>query len=99
LQDCVLNNITTLPYPQNGIRYVFEGGAYLNFARLKRGDPLNRNIKFSDKDGDALEFHGPLTREELNQKRRADRAHEWREEVERENRENPKRHEVNTRLY
>ena len=86
LQDCVLNNITTLSYPKNGIRYVFEGGAYLNFARLKRGDPLNRNIEFSDKDGDALEFHGPLTREELNQKRRVDRAREWREEVERENR-------------
>ena len=85
LKGCVLNNMTALSYPKNGVRYVFEGGAYLNFARLKRGDPLNRNIKFSDKGGDALEFGGPLTREELHEKRRADRAHEWREEVEREN--------------
>jgi len=85
LKGCVLNNMTALSYPKNGVRYVFEGGAYLNFARLKRGDPLNRNIKFSDNGGDALEFGGPLTREELHEKRRADRAHEWREEVEREN--------------
>ena len=99
IRDCVINNMTALPYPKNGIRYIFEGGAYLNFARLKRGDPLRRNIRFSDKDDDALEFSGPLTREELQKKRQADKAREWREEVERENRENPKRHEVNTRLY
>ena len=85
IRDCVVNNMTTLPYPKNGIRYIFEGGAYLNFARLKRGDPLRRNIKFSDEAGDALEFSGPLTREELKQKRQADREREWREEVEREN--------------
>ena len=99
IRDCVVNNMTVLPYPKNGIRYIFEGGAYLNFARLKRGDPLGRNIKFSDEDGDALEFSGPLTREELQKKRRADKAREWREEVERENRGSPGRHKVNTRLY
>jgi serine/threonine protein kinase len=99
LKDCVLNNMTTLTYPRNGIRYVFEGGAYLNFTRLKKGDPLNRNIKFSDNDGDALEFGGPLTREELKQKRQADRERQWREEVERENRERAESYEDNTRIY
>ena len=94
-----MNNMTTLPYPKNGIRYVFEGGAYLNFTRLKKGDPLNRNIKFSDNDGDALEFGGPLTREELKQKRRADREREWREEVEHENRERAGSSKDNTRIY
>jgi len=99
LQDCVVNNMTTLPYPKNGIRYILEGGAYLNFARLKRGDPLRRNIKFSDRAGDALEFSGPLTREELQEKLRSDRERKWREDVERENSDNAKRYELNTRIY
>ena len=99
LLDCVVNNMTTLPYPKNGIRYILEGGAYLNFARLKRGDPLRRNIKFSDRAGDALEFSGPLTREELKEKLRSDRERKWREDVERENSDNAKRYELNTRIY
>lgn len=37
LKDCVFLNRTTVPLERAGIRYVFQGGAYLNFTAL---DPI-----------------------------------------------------------
>ncbi len=88
LRNCIFNNMTTEKYPRNGIHYILEGGAYLNFARLKRGDPANRNIRDAGVHGNHWQFSGPLTREELAEKLRSDREREFRMEVDEINREN-----------
>ena len=91
IKGCTLNNMTTLPYPKNRVNYVLEGGAYLNFVNLNENFRMRKSIRYAcgtlGVDDDAVAFRGPLTREELKRKRQADRAREWREEVERENRE------------
>lgn len=50
LKDCVLRNRTTVPLAAAGIRYVFEGSAFLEFPMLDRV-PLNASEKFIDFDG------------------------------------------------
>ena len=91
IKGCTLNNMTTLSYPRNGVGYVLEGGAYLNFANLDENFRTRKFIRYASGtlsgDDEAVAFRGPLTREELERKRRADRVREWREEVERANRE------------
>ena len=67
LKDCVLNNTTSVPYPQNGIHYVFEGGAYLNFVNLDRNIEHRRYIHSDGKSRNALRFRGPMTLKELNE--------------------------------
>ena len=67
LKDCVLNNMTDVPYPQNGIHYVLEGGAYLNFANLDRNIESRRYIQSDGKTRNALRFRGPMTLKELDE--------------------------------
>lgn len=67
LKDCVLNNTTSVPYPQNGIHYVFEGGAYLNFVNLDRNIEHRRYIHSDGKSRNALRFRGPMTLKELDE--------------------------------
>ena len=67
LKDCVLNNTTSVPYPQNGIHYVFEGGAYLNFVNLDKNIEHRRYIHSDGKSRNALRFRGPTTFKELDE--------------------------------
>ena len=67
LKDCVLNNTTSVPYPQNGIHYVLEGGAYLNFVNLDRNIEHRRYIHSDGKARNALRFRGPMTFKELDE--------------------------------
>lgn len=67
LKDCVLNNTTSVPYPQNGIHYVFEGGAYLNFVNLDKNIEHRRYIHSDGKSRNALRFRGPMTFKELDE--------------------------------
>ena len=67
LKDCVLNNTTFVPYPQNGIHYVFEGGAYLNFVNLDKNIEHRRYIHSDGKSRNALRFRGPTTFKELDE--------------------------------
>ena len=67
LKDCVLNNTTSVPFPQNGIHYVFEGGAYLNFVNLDRNIEHRRYIHSDGKSRNALRFRGPTTFKELDE--------------------------------
>ena len=67
LKDCVLNNMTDVPYPQNGIHYVFEGGAYLNFVNLDKNIEHRRYIHSDGKSRNALRFRGPMTLKELDE--------------------------------
>ena len=88
LKGCVLNNLTAAGYRKNKVNYVLEGDAYLNFANLDEDYRIRKCIGHFDGplngDGGDFAFRGPLTREELSRKRQAERAREWREEVERE---------------
>ncbi len=67
LKDCVLNNTTSVPYPQNGIHYVFEGGAYLNFVNLDRNIETRRYTQSDGNTRNALRFRGPMTLKELDE--------------------------------
>ncbi|MBR4258933.1 MAG: protein kinase [Kiritimatiellae bacterium] len=67
LKDCVLNNTTSVPYPLNGIHYVLEGGAYLNFVNLDRNIEHRRYIHSDGKARNALRFRGPMTFKELDE--------------------------------
>ena len=67
LKDCVLNNTTSVPFPQNGIHYVFEGGAYLNFVNLDRNIEHRRYIHSDGKSRNALRFRGPMSFKELDE--------------------------------
>ncbi len=89
LKNCVLNNMTESSFPKNGIIYLLEGEAYLNFARLrKRRYSLTPNVKYGDGDGNFCEFSGPFTKEGVIEKRRADSQREFLDEIENSEREN-----------
>ena len=75
LKDCVLNNTTSVPYPQNGIHYVFEGGAYLNFVNLDRNIEHRRYIHSDGKARNALRFRGPMTFKELDEEQAREYEH------------------------
>ena len=83
--------MATLPYPKNQISYILEGGAYLNFVNLDENFRMRKSVGYANGlvsgDDDAVEFRGPLTREELKRKQREKRVREWRGEVERESRD------------
>ena len=67
LKDCVLNNTTSVPYPQNGLHYALEGGAYLNFVNLDRNIEHRRYIHSDGKSRNALRFRGPMSFKELDE--------------------------------
>lgn len=89
LKNCVLNNMTTVQYPENQICYVMEGGAYLNFANLDENPQMCRSVRCAEEcqggNDFAVEFRGPLILKELNKKRRDERDDILREEAERIN--------------
>ena len=72
LRNCVLLNRTKRLYPENGIQYHLEGGAYLNFISVRKmpqGLRLNDFIEPFDSASNQLRFGGPVTVEELNEER------------------------------
>ena len=72
LRNCVLLNRTKRLYPENGIQYHLEGGAYLNFINVRKmpqGLRLNDFIEPFDSASNQLRFGGPVTVEELNEER------------------------------
>ena len=72
LRNCVLLNRTKRLYPENGIQYHLEGGAYLNFISVRKmpqGLRLNDFIEQYDSFSNQLRFGGPATVEELNEER------------------------------
>ena len=72
LRNCVLLNRTNRLYPENGIQYHLEGGAYLNFINVRKmpqGLRLNDFIEQYDSSSNQLRFGGPATVEELNEER------------------------------
>ena len=89
LKSCILNNMTAIRHPQNRIRYVMEGGAYLNFANLDESPQMRGSVSCGEEcqggNDYAVEFRGPLTFRELNQKRQDERDSTLREEIERAN--------------
>lgn len=72
LRKCFLLNRTKRLYPENGIQYHLEGGAYLNFINVRKmpqGLLLNDFIEPFDSASNQLRFGGPVTVEELNEER------------------------------
>ena len=67
LKNCVFLNRSSVPFKNTGIRYAFQGGAYLNFTNLDR--PKNFTARqFEGFDGlfDEIRFKGPETVKEIN---------------------------------
>ena len=72
LRNCVLLNRTKRLYPESGIQYHLEGGAYLNFISVRKmpqGLRLNDFVEQYDSSSNQLRFGGPATVEELNEER------------------------------
>lgn len=91
LKDCVLNNLTTLQYPENRISYVMEGGAYLNFVNLDESSRMRGSVRCGEEclggNDFAVEFGGPLTFKGLNRDRQEERDRTLREEIDRAKRD------------
>ena len=70
LKNCVFLNRSAVPLRETGIRYVFQGGAYLNFTDMDRPDDF-APIQLEGFDGafDEVRFRGPETIKELNKLR------------------------------
>ena len=68
LKKCVFINRTTMPYPQNGVRYRLDDGVYLNFINL-HGDAraVGRGIEPYDGAYNQVRCNGPESLEELKQ--------------------------------
>ena len=77
LSNCILNNMTGVPYPQNGIHYVLEGGAYLNFARLDKGLLPIKHVVIEDGAKNALRFRGPTIISELRDLEGLEEKRSW----------------------
>ena len=77
LKDCILNNMTEVPYPQNGIRYVLEGGVYLNFARLDKGILPIKHVVIEDGAENAVRFRGPTIISELRDLQWLEEKRSW----------------------
>ena len=60
LKNCVFLNRSSVPFKNTGIRYAFQGGAYLNFTNLDRPKDFTAR-QFEGFDGlfDAIRFKGP----------------------------------------
>lgn len=59
LKNCVLLNRSSVPFKNTGIRYVFQGGAYLNFTNMDRPEDFTTR-QFEGYDGafDEIRFKG-----------------------------------------
>ncbi len=77
LKDCILNNMTEVRYPQNGIRYVLEGGVYLNFARLDKGILPIKHVVIEDGAENAVRFRGPTIISELRDLQWLEEKRSW----------------------
>ena len=101
LKACVLNNLTAAGYRKNKVNYILEGDAYLNFVNLDEDYRLRKCIRHFDGllngNGGDVAFRGPLTREELERKRRTERTRAWQKELDEAN---AMRHDdPRTRIY
>ena len=67
LKNCVFLNRSPVPFKNTGIRYAFQGGAYLNFTNLDRPEDFTAR-QFEGFDGlfDEIRFKGPETVKEIN---------------------------------
>ena len=77
LKDCILNNMTEVRYPQNGIRYVLEGGVYLNFPRLDKGILPIKHVVIEDGAENAVRFRGPTIISELRDLQWLEEKRSW----------------------
>ena len=70
LKNCVFLNRSPVPFRNTGIRYVFQGGAYLNFTNMDRPEDFTTR-QFEGFDGafDEIRFKGPETIKGLNELR------------------------------
>ena len=79
LRNCVLLNRTKRLYPENGIQYRLENGAYLNFVNIKKL-PLELSIRnfITPFDGayNQVRFGGPETVKELMEQISEERSKE-----------------------
>jgi len=74
LKNCFLFNSSTVPIDKANIRYVFEGGAYLNFTDQDESPRSVVNAHIEEFDGayDLIRFRGPSTKESLDREREAE---------------------------
>lgn len=72
LKNCFLFNRSTVPADKAGIRYVFEGGAYLNFTEQDEGSqpPQTAYTEDFDRTTDTIRFKGPTTKQGLDRLRK-----------------------------
>ena len=77
LKDCILNNMTEKPYPDNGIRYILEDGAYLNFARMDGERRPSGLDSICDGAKNAIRFRGPLTADGLKDLQLLEEKLDW----------------------
>lgn len=70
LKNCVFLNRSSVPFKNTGIRYVFQGGVYLNFTNMDRPEDFTTR-QFEGFDGafDEIRFRGPETIKGLNELR------------------------------
>ena len=75
LKNCFLFNRSSVPIDKAGVRYVFEGGAYLNFTSLDEPPRSMINACIEEFDGafDVIRFKDPMSRRELEREREARR--------------------------
>ena len=68
LKNCYFFNRSVVPIDKANIRYVFEGGAYLNFMEQdeRPRSVVNAHIENFDGAYDEIRFKGPTTHEGLN---------------------------------
>lgn len=61
LKNCFLFNRSPVPLEKAGIRYVFEGGVYLNFTGQDKpsSDVINANLEGFDGASNVIDFKGP----------------------------------------
>ena len=89
IKDCVFNNLTAAGYRKNGVNYILEGDAYLNFVNLDEDYRIRKCIRHFDGllngNGGDVAFRGPLTREELKKARGDRRKREWQKELDETN--------------
>lgn len=70
LENCVFLNRSSVPFKNTGIRYVFQGGAYLNFTNMDRPEDFAiRQFEGFDGAFDEIRFKGPETIKGLNELR------------------------------
>ena len=66
-EQATLINLTTIPYPESGMKYILKGSCYLNFKNLDSPEDV-KNIWVDDFDGKgnpSFRFHGPDSYEQV----------------------------------